>query len=156
VWTSLLSAARQTFQLTDRPIRWPVRSKRWHFCLSHPPPGCGILLASERGSCAPRVVNKMTGRRRHVRYLLTETVEGSLRVREEVAIESRNEWQIVVLSSMPSRPDDSLTLELPGAGPRHVRVRVAESKPVVAPDGSLRYRLLLDVRDEAGRERQMP
>jgi hypothetical protein len=98
----------------------------------------------------------MTGRRRHVRYLLAEPVEGSFRVREEVAIESRNERQIVVLSSTPSRPDDTLTLELPGVGPGQVRVRVAESKPVVAPDGSLRHRLLLDVRAEAGRERPMP
>jgi hypothetical protein len=49
-----------------------------------------------------------------------------------------------------------LTLELPGVGTGHVRVRVAESKPVVAPDGSLRHRLLLDVRAEARRERPMP
>jgi hypothetical protein len=87
----------------------------------------------------------MTGRRRYVRYLLAEPVDGSLRVREEVTIESRDGRQIVVLSSTPSRPDQTLTLELPGVGPRHVRVRVAESKPVVAPDGSLRHRLLLDV-----------
>ncbi len=87
---------------------------------------------------------------------MTEPVEGSLRVREEVTIESRNERQIVVLSSTPSRPDDTLTLELPGVDPRHVPVTVAESKPVVAPDGSLRHRILLDVRAEAGRRRQMP
>ena len=98
----------------------------------------------------------MTGRRRHVRYLLTETVEGHLRVREEVTIESRNERQIVVLSPTPSRPDDTLTLELPDGGPRHVRVSVAESKPVVAPDGSLRYRMLLDVRAGGGSQRQTP
>ena len=98
----------------------------------------------------------MTGRRRHVRYLLAEPVDGSLRVREEVTIESQDERQIVVLSSTPSRPDETLTLELPDVGPRHVRVKVGESKPVVAPDGSLRHRLILDVRTEAGRERQMP
>jgi hypothetical protein len=91
-----------------------------------------------------------------MRYLLPKPVEGSLRVREEVAIESRNERQIVVLSSTPSLPDDTLTLELPGVDPRHVPVTVAESKPVVAPDGSLRHRILLDVRAEAGRARQMP
>ena len=98
----------------------------------------------------------MTGRRRHVRYLLAKPVEGSLRVREEVTIESWDERQIVVLCSTPSRPDDALTLELPGVDPQHVRVRVAESKPIVAPDGSLRHRLLLDVRAEAGGTRQRP
>lgn len=95
----------------------------------------------------------MTGRRRHVRYVLTDPISGSLRVREEVTIESRNNRQIVVLSSAPSRPHDGLTLELPGADPRHLRVTVAESKPVVAPDGSLRHRLLLDVQADVGRER---
>jgi hypothetical protein len=92
----------------------------------------------------------MTPRRRHARYLLTEPIEGSLRVREEVAIESWDDREIVVLSSTPSRPEDTLTLELPGVDPRHVVVKVAESRPVVAPDGSLRHRLLLAVRPEAG------
>jgi hypothetical protein len=84
-----------------------------------------------------------------VRYLLAEPVEGSLRVREEVAIESRNGRQFVVVSPTPSRRDDTLTLELPGVDPRHVLVRVVESKPIVVPDGSLRHRLLLEVRADA-------
>jgi hypothetical protein len=46
----------------------------------------------------------MTGRRRHARYLLTEPLEGSLRVREEVAIEHWNDREVVVLSSVPSLP----------------------------------------------------
>jgi hypothetical protein len=37
------------------------------------------------------VTTTMTGRRRYVSYLLTAPVEGSLRVREEVMIESRND-----------------------------------------------------------------
>jgi hypothetical protein len=95
----------------------------------------------------------MTGRRRHVRYLLAERVEGSLRVREEVTIESRDERQIVALSSTPFLRDETLTLELPDGSPRHVRVRVAESRPVVASDGALRHRLLLDVPAEAAQGR---
>jgi hypothetical protein len=85
----------------------------------------------------------MTGRRRHARCQLIEPLDGSLRIREEVAIESWGDHQVVVLSSTPARPNDTLTLELPGDGPRHVLVTVAESKPVVAPDGSLRHRLCL-------------
>jgi hypothetical protein len=87
----------------------------------------------------------MTGRRRHARYLLTEPIDGSLRVREEVAIEQWDEHEFTVLSSTPSRPDDTMTLELAGDAPRHVVVKVAESKPAVAPDGSLRHRLRLVV-----------
>jgi hypothetical protein len=81
---------------------------------------------------------------------MTEPIGGSLRVREEVAIESWNDHQIVVVGSTPSRPDDTLTLELPGPGPRHVTVTVAESKPIVASDGSLRHRLRLAVQPDAG------
>lgn len=92
----------------------------------------------------------MTNRRRHARYQLTEPIDGSMRVREEVAIESWDDRQVVVLSSTPSRPEDMLTLELPGVDPRHVVVKVAQSKPIVAPDGSLRHRLLLAVQPGAG------
>jgi hypothetical protein len=92
----------------------------------------------------------MTGRRRHARYLLTEPIDGSLRVREEVAIERWDDREIVVLSSAPSRTDETLTLELPGVGPRHVLVKVAEAKPIVAPDGSLRHRLRLAVQPDGG------
>jgi hypothetical protein len=71
-------------------------------------------------------------------------------VREEVAIERWSEAEIVVLSSTPSRPDDRLTLELPGLDPRHVLVKVTESKPVIVENGSLRHRLLLVVQPAAG------
>jgi hypothetical protein len=87
----------------------------------------------------------MTGRRRHPRYLLNEPLDARLRVREEVAIERWDEDEILVLSTAPSRAADSLILELPGPDPRHLRVRVDESRPVVAPDGSLRHRLRLVV-----------
>jgi hypothetical protein len=102
------------------------------------------------GALRPRAISIMTGRRRHARYLLTEPIEGSLRVREDVAIERWDDNEVVVISSTPSRPADTLTLELPGVDPRHVVVTVAESRPVVAPDGSLRHRLLLTVRSGAG------
>jgi hypothetical protein len=88
-------------------------------------------------------MNTMTGRRRHARYMLTEPMGGTLRVREEVVIESSNDSQIVVLSTTPSRQDETLTLELPGVDPRHVVVKVAESRPVVGPNGALQHRLLL-------------
>lgn len=89
----------------------------------------------------------MTGRRRHTRYLLCDPLDGSLRVREEVAIERWEDDEIVVLSTAPSRQAESLTLELPDGHQRHLRVRVEESKPVVAPDGSLRHRLRLVVQN---------
>jgi hypothetical protein len=92
----------------------------------------------------------MTGRRRQARYLLAEPLEGNLRVREEVAIERWDGNDIIVLSGAPSRVAESLTLELPGDAPRQVKVTVEESRPVVAPDGSLRHRLRLAVRQAPG------
>jgi hypothetical protein len=92
----------------------------------------------------------MTGRRRHTRYLLTAPIDGSLRVRDEVAIERWDDREIVVLSPTPSRADDILTLELPGVDPRHVVVKVTESKPVVVQDGALRHRLVMVVQPMGG------
>lgn len=92
----------------------------------------------------------MTGRRRQARYLLAQPLDGSLRVREEVAIEEWDGNDIVVLSTAPSRPAERLTLELPGIDPRHIEVTVADSRPIVAPDGTLRHRLHLTVRPGSG------
>jgi hypothetical protein len=92
----------------------------------------------------------MTGRRRYTRYLLTEPIDGRLRVREEVSIERWDGTEIEVLTTAPSRAAESLTLELPGPDPRHLQVRVEESRPVVAPDGSLRHRLRLVVQPSGG------
>jgi hypothetical protein len=93
----------------------------------------------------------MIGRRRHERYRLNEPMGGTLRLREEVAIERWDAGEIVVLSTAASRPDERLTLELPAGRPRKVEVNVLESRPVVAPDGSLRHRIRLAVERKAAR-----
>jgi len=85
----------------------------------------------------------MLGRRKHSRFLLAQPVEGSLRVREEVAVEALTKDEAVVLSPEPCRPDERLTLEIPGDPPRRVGARVTECRPMVASDGDIRHRLRL-------------
>jgi hypothetical protein len=92
----------------------------------------------------------MTGRRLHARYLLTQPLEGNLRVREEVTIERWDDDEIVVISPVPSRHAEDLTLELPGTDPRHLQVKVEESRPIVTPDGSLCHRVRLAIQPVAG------
>jgi hypothetical protein len=90
------------------------------------------------------------GRRRHSRYLLAQPVDGSLRVREEVAIEAWDEDEVVILSPEPCRPDERLTLEVPGDAQRRLAVRVSECRPAVAgDDGAIRHRLRLQIERHA-------
>lgn len=87
----------------------------------------------------------MTGRRRNPRFLLSAPVDGSLRVREEVAVESWSGRELEVVSAVPGRRGEELTLELPEDGQGQVRVIVRESRPVVTSDGSIRYRLSMSL-----------
>jgi len=91
----------------------------------------------------------MLGRRKHLRFLMVEPVDGSLRVREEVAIEHWSEEEIVVLSPEPCRAEERLTLEIPGNLRLRVDVRVSESRPAVTDDGSIRHRLRLVIEGNA-------
>lgn len=85
----------------------------------------------------------MTGRRRYPRFALAAPVSGSLHVREEVAIELWRDGEIEVTSMAPCQVNERLALELPGDGDGFVPVTVRESRPIVAEDGSIRYRLVL-------------
>jgi hypothetical protein len=89
----------------------------------------------------------MLGRRKHSRFLLSEPVDGSLRLRDEVAIEVWGEKEVVVISPEPIRPDERLTLEIPGDSRRRLSVRVSESRPAVADDGVIRHRVRLSIED---------
>jgi hypothetical protein len=99
----------------------------------------------------------MTGRRRHSRYLLTEPLDGHLRVREDVSIERWTDREVIVESTVPVRTDETLTLEVPGPAPRQFQVRLAESHVMVQPDGALRHRLRLVIqRDGCGGNGRQP
>jgi hypothetical protein len=87
---------------------------------------------------------KMLGRRKHSRFALSEPIDGSLRLREEVAIE-QGDREVIVLSPEPLRPDEKLTLEIPGDPRRRVSVKVSESKPAITGDGAIRHRLRLSI-----------
>lgn len=91
----------------------------------------------------------MSGRRRDSRFLLSAPVSGHLHVREEVVIEKWSDVEIEVLSTVPSSPNEQLALELPGDAGGQVAVTVRESRVIVAPDGSIRYRLRMSP-DPAG------
>jgi hypothetical protein len=85
----------------------------------------------------------MMGRRRHSRFLLSQPIEGSVRVRDEVMIESCDEREIVVIATEACRPDERVSLEIPGSGQNRVQAKVAESRPVIALDGAIRHRIKL-------------
>ena len=87
----------------------------------------------------------MLGRRRHSRFLLAQPVEGNLRVREEVTIESLTDREAVILSCEPCRASERFTLEVPGPVPRRVNVLVVECRPAVASDGAIRHRCRLSI-----------
>jgi len=87
----------------------------------------------------------MLGRRKHARYLLSEPVDASLRLREEVAIERWSDGEVVVLSPEPLKPTERVALEIPGEGRCRLNVRVSESRPAVTGDGAIRYRLVLSI-----------
>jgi hypothetical protein len=85
----------------------------------------------------------MTGRRRYPRFALAAPLSGSLHVREEVAIEVWREGEIEVTSMAPCQVNERLALEMPGDGDGLIPVTVRESRPIVAEDGSIQYRLVL-------------
>jgi hypothetical protein len=87
----------------------------------------------------------LLGRRKHVRFLLAQPVEGNLRLREEVSIEELTDREAVILSPEPCRMDERLTLEIPGDLYRRVNVRVSECRPAVSGDGAIRHRCRLSI-----------
>jgi hypothetical protein len=95
----------------------------------------------------------MLGRRKHSRYLLAQPIEGSVMVRDEVTIETLGEREIVVLSPESCRPEERVSLEIPGRARHRVHATVAESRPFVAEDGAIRHRLKLVPSGEDSGER---
>jgi hypothetical protein len=68
-------------------------------------------------------------------------MDASLRVREEIAIETWDETGIEAISDVPCPVTETMTLELAGNGASQVPVVVRESRAFVAPDGAIRYRI---------------
>lgn len=91
----------------------------------------------------------LLGRRKHSRFLLAQPVDGSLLMREEVAIEELKEHEVVILSPEPCRAEERLTLEIPGDLRRRMRVRVSECRPAVTDDGAIRHRVRLVIEGDA-------
>lgn len=91
----------------------------------------------------------MLGRRKHQRFLLSEPVEASLRLREEVSIEQWGEHEIIVLSPEPMKPQERLTIEFPHGPRRRSHVLVLESRPAVVDDSVIRHRLRLAIERHA-------
>jgi hypothetical protein len=87
----------------------------------------------------------MLGRRRHSRFQLAVPADGSLRVREDVLVETWNGREAVVLSSGPARTEERFRLELPERPGDEVTVRVLDSRPEMSDDGPIRYRLRLGI-----------
>jgi hypothetical protein len=81
----------------------------------------------------------MPARRRDPRYRLSKPFEGSFLFFQEVDVERRDDREVTVCSNAPIGPGQSIP------GPRStVQVQVAESSVIIV-DGSVRYRLRLDI-----------
>lgn len=89
----------------------------------------------------------MLGRRKHPRFLLSEPVNASLRLREEVTIEQWGEREVVVLSPEPIKPEERVALEVPGNSHHRTHLRVLESRPAMTDDSAIRHRLRLAIED---------
>jgi hypothetical protein len=87
----------------------------------------------------------MLGRRRHSRFSLAEPIEGTVQIREDIAVERWDDDEIVVLSPEPCRVRERLRLEFPGNSPRRIIATVLESRPAVVDDGLIRHRLRLAI-----------
>ncbi|MCX6544242.1 MAG: hypothetical protein NTV05_07475 [Acidobacteria bacterium] len=88
------------------------------------------------------------GRRKHVRFPLAQPIDGSLLVREEVAIEEWNDQHMVVLSPEPCPVGERVTLEIPDDKRRSMNGKVAECRPAVVGDGEIRHRIKLSIEDK--------
>jgi hypothetical protein len=87
----------------------------------------------------------MRGKRRDARFLLSNPLEGSLRVPGDVIVERYADDEVWVISATPVRMNEELTLDLTGAGSAlTIRVRVVDSVPVLY-DGTVRHGLRLAV-----------
>ena len=91
----------------------------------------------------------MAGRRRHERFALSGLLEGALRVRRDVTVETSADGSLEVISDTPGIPDEILTLDLIGVrASTSLTVQVIDSRPVVV-DGVVRHSLRLSVLERA-------
>jgi len=97
--------------------------------------------------------DQMLDRRRHPRSALTDALPGTLRLVEDVLVESFGSTEMTVVSGVPARSDQCLAITpLGGAPPSALDVQVTESTPAVV-DGVLKHRLRLRVISERHAER---
>lgn len=95
---------------------------------------------------------RRSGRRRHERFAPAHPWEGSLSVLRDVVVHREAQGALVAFGGSPGIVGEELTLNVSGAGREAVvRVRVGESRPVML-EGSVWYRLRLDVVDRAESE----
>ncbi len=91
----------------------------------------------------------MADRRRHERFVLRESWEGSLQVFEDVIVEQYDDTELCVVSRVPAYRGEVLELDLAGSGGSlTLAVRVAASAPVMI-GGAIRHRVRLEVLEES-------
>lgn len=70
-------------------------------------------------------------------------MDGRLQTREDIVIENWGDQEVTVVSAISYRPEEELTLELPGDRLTQLAVTVRDTRPTTGPDGSVRFRLRL-------------
>ncbi len=90
----------------------------------------------------------MQDRRQHARFSLNRPLEGRLNVMEDVVVERYADNEIIVVASMPARPNEVMVVDRVVTGnPSRVDVRVADSGPTII-DGRLKHRIRLHINGE--------
>ena len=87
----------------------------------------------------------MSGRRSHSRYIVASPWDGAVRVLRDVIVARLEDHELVAISHAPGIVDETMTLDLLGAGASAaLLVRVVESSPAII-DGAVRHRIRLRV-----------
>jgi hypothetical protein len=87
----------------------------------------------------------MLDRRQHPRSALAEALAATLRLVEDVVLESFGSSEMTIVSSVPARPDQNLAIAPFGGAPiSPLDVLVTESRPAIV-DGVLKHRVRLRV-----------
>jgi len=94
----------------------------------------------------------MLGRRRHERFVFSQSPEGVLRVHRDVAVHDGTEGTVLAVGQVPGIVGDVLTLDMAREGlAASARVEVLESRPQLLA-GRLQHMLRLMVRSAAKSE----
>jgi hypothetical protein len=87
----------------------------------------------------------MSGRRRHPRFVPSQSWDGAVRILRDVMVQAEPDGRLTAFGHAPGVAGEQLALDLAGGGQAvSLRVQVIESRPVIL-DGGVRHRIQLEI-----------